>query len=35
MNWLNLWAMFQVIGTIIGAILIFIILLILIISDKD
>ena len=35
MNWLNLWAMFQVIGEIIGAILVFIIFLILIISDKD
>lgn len=35
MNWLNIWAMFQVIGTIVGLILVVILFLILIISNKD
>ncbi len=33
MNWLNLWAMFEVIGEIISVILVFIIFLIIIIKD--
>lgn len=35
MNWINIWAMFQVIGTIIGLILIAILFLILIINNKE